>query len=83
MKLVIDILGWLGAAAYLSAYALVSTKKLAGDSLPFQGLNVLGGVLLVVNSAYYLAWPSVALNIVWIGIAIFIIGQKTIRRDKA
>jgi hypothetical protein len=75
----VDFLGWLGAAAYLIAYALVSTKKLAGDSSIFQGLNLLGGVTLVVNSAYYRVWPSVAVNAAWAGIAVIVLAKKRIQ----
>ncbi len=81
-KLVIDLLGWVGAAAYLVAYALVSMKKLEGDAPLFQGMNVLGGALLVVNSAYYQAWPSVALNVVWMGVAIFVLGRYAVSQRK-
>ena len=70
LRLAIDILGWLGAAALLAAYALVSAKRLDGDSMKFQLLNLIGSVLLIVNSAYYGAFPSVFVNVVWIGIAI-------------
>ena len=69
-NLLIDATGWLGAVALLSAYALVSAKKLAGDSLRYQALNLLGGGLLIVNSFYYGAFPSVGVNVVWIAIAI-------------
>ncbi|MBI4731529.1 MAG: hypothetical protein HY781_05270 [Chloroflexi bacterium] len=82
IKVFIDLLGWIGAAAYLVAYTLVSTKKLAGDSPIFQGLNVLGGVLLVGNSAYYRVWPSVAVNAAWAGIAVFILGRHLLRRNR-
>lgn len=68
-----DILGWIGAALLLGAYALVSTKTLEGDSVAYQGLNLLGSAFLIVNSAYYGAFPSVGVNVVWIGIAIFAI----------
>ena len=36
----IDIGGWVGAVALLSAYALVSNRRLAGDSVRFQALNL-------------------------------------------
>ena len=77
LDLLSDLLGWLGAALLLVAYGLVSTKKLEGDSIPYQLLNLLGSVFLVVNSAYYGAYPSVGVNVVWIGIAIFaILGSR-------
>lgn len=70
-QLLIDVLGWTGAVCLLLAYFLVSGKKLAGDSLHYQLLNLAGGALLTINSLYYGAFPSVAVNVVWIGIALF------------
>lgn len=74
-----DLLGWIGAALLLGAYALVSTKRLEGDSLVYQLLNLFGSAFLIVNSAYYGAYPSVGVNVVWIGIAIFAILRLRIR----
>jgi len=65
-----DIFGWIGAALLLGAYALVSTKRLEGDSVAYQGLNLLGSAMLIVNSFYYGAYPSVGVNVIWIGIAL-------------
>lgn len=65
-----DLIGWLGAALVLSAYFLVSTQRLDGDSAPFQWLNLAGGVGLLVNTLYYRAFPSSLVNIVWIIIAV-------------
>ena len=70
IRFVIDVIGWLGAAALLAAYALVSAKRLDGDSMRFQLLNLLGAVFLIINSAYYGAYPSAFVNVVWIGIAV-------------
>jgi len=33
-SVLIDVIGWIGAVAILVAYALVSTKKLEGNSTP-------------------------------------------------
>jgi len=76
----IDILGWIGVAALLTAYALVSMKKLGGDSLAYQLLNLVGGGLLIVNSYYYGAYPSVGINLAWIGIAIFTLSRRKDQR---
>lgn len=75
-QLLIDILGWIGAVCLLLAYFLVSRKRLAGDSLNYQLLNLAGGGLLTVNSLYYGAFPSVAVNVVWIGIALFTLSKR-------
>lgn len=74
--LLIDLTGWIGVAALLIAYALVSMRKLEGDSLAYQALNVTGGALLIVNSFYYGAYPSVGVNIAWIGIALFTLARR-------
>ena len=71
MGLTIDILGWFGALFVLLAYALVSTRRVAGNSRPYQSLNVAGASLLLANTAYAGAYPSSFVNAVWIGIAIF------------
>lgn len=67
---IIDLMGWSGAVLLLLAYALVSNRKLAGDSARFQLLNLSGGVLLAANSFHYGALPSVAVNAVWIAIGL-------------
>lgn len=69
-SLLIDILGWTGVASLLIAYGLVSYKKLEGDSIAYQLLNLVGSALLILNSLYFGAYPSVGVNIAWIGIAI-------------
>lgn len=68
-----DSLGWAGAFLLLLAYALVSFKKLAADSLAYQGLNVVASILLAINTLYHRAYPSSFVNIVWTFIAIFAI----------
>lgn len=67
---VVDVVGWIGAGALLSAYALVSSGRLAGRGLAFQLLNLLGAVGLLVNGVYHGAWPSAGLNAVWLVIGV-------------
>ena len=79
-RMIIDILGWVGTITYLVAYALVSLKKVEGDSIHFQGMNLIAGIFLVINTVYWKAYPSAALNIAWIGIAMFTLGRKKLSR---
>jgi hypothetical protein len=37
---IIDTLGWVGTILYLVAYALVFMKKVEGDSVVHQGMNI-------------------------------------------
>ena len=73
--LLLEGVGWLGAAVLLLAYGLVSTGRLSGDAPRFQLLNVAGAAGLLANGAYHGAWPSVVLNVVW-----GVIGAVTLRR---
>jgi hypothetical protein len=72
----LDAIGWAGAAALLVAYAMVSFKKLEGDSTAYQFLNVAGSLLLAVNTISYGAYPSSFVNMIWIGIAVFSIASR-------
>lgn len=72
---VIDLLGWLGAAAVLAAYAMISTHRVQAASLKYQGLNLFGGALLAVNTGYYKAYPSTLVNVIWMGIALYTLSR--------
>ena len=65
----INLIGWVGAALVLIAYGLISTKWMEGNSVSYQALNVSGAILLVINSYYLGAYPSVGVNAAWVGIA--------------
>jgi hypothetical protein len=69
MKLIIDILGWIGSVEVIIAYGLNSYQKLNSDSNVFQFLNLTGAIFLIVNTLYYGAYPSTFINIVWVVIA--------------
>ncbi|MCB0490568.1 MAG: hypothetical protein KDC99_18980 [Cyclobacteriaceae bacterium] len=70
MKLLIDIIGWIGSVEVILAYGLNSYQKLKSDSLSFQILNVTGAAFLIINTVYYGAFPSAFINVVWVLIAI-------------
>ena len=80
MKLTVDVIGWIAASAVLLAYALVSTGKVKAASHRYQGLNLVGGLGLAVNTAYYTSYPSTALNVVWAVIAVYAIWQLVASR---
>jgi hypothetical protein len=72
-EILINIFGWVGAILLVLAYGLVSIKRVGGDSIFYQILNVIASVLLITNSYYYKAFPSVAVNCIWISIALITI----------
>ena len=61
----------MGAAALLVAYAMVSHKKLEGNSAAYQLLNISGSLLLAANTIFYGSYPSTFVNLIWAGIAVF------------
>ncbi len=71
-----DTIGWAGAAALLIAYAMVSSKKLEGNSTAYQFLNIVGSFLLAANTIFYRAYPSSFVNLIWMGIAVFSIATR-------
>ena len=66
-------LGWLGAIIFLVAYYLVSSGKLAADSLRYQLMCMISGVCMVVLGSATGAWPSAFSNAVF-----FLIGLYTV-----
>ncbi|MBM3312028.1 MAG: hypothetical protein FJY80_11025 [Candidatus Aminicenantes bacterium] len=70
-NLVINVVGWTGGALVLAAYFLVSTGRVKGDSVLYQLLNLVGSALIIANSFHFGAFPSVAVNGVWILIAAY------------
>ena len=75
-NLLIDMIGWIGVISLLLAYSLVSMRKVEGDSLVYQSMNLVGSAFLIVNSFHYRAFPSVGVNVVWVGIAAFTMARK-------
>ena len=79
MPALIDLLGWIGAAALLTAYWMVSTRRTDGAAITYQTLNLIGSVLVLLNSLFYGAYPSVAVNGVWIVIGVYAISMASRR----
>ena len=67
--LLADAIGWAGAACLLLAYARLSSGRLT-VGVGYHLLNLAGAGGLAVNGAFHHAWPSTALNLVWLGIGL-------------
>jgi hypothetical protein len=80
-ELLINILGWTGSVLYLLAYALVSLKKAEGDSVLYQGMNIIAGILLVIYTFSLGAFATTGLNVVWVAIGLFTLGRKWLTRS--
>jgi len=49
----------------------LSFGKIEARSNVYQWMNLVGAMGFIINCAWNAAWPSVALNVVWVGIAIY------------
>ena len=62
----VEIAGWGGAVLILLAYLLLSAGRTTGQSLGYQGMNVVGAAGFVINGWWHGAIPSAALNVLWL-----------------
>ena len=70
LDLLMEVVGWIGAILILAGYFLLSAGKLDAKSPSYQWLNVIGAIGFIANSSWNEAWPSAALNVIWVGIGI-------------
>lgn len=74
----IDMIGWIGSAMIVGAYAFNTYGKIRSDSHIYHWLNIIGSICLVINTYYHNAIPSTVVNAIWIVIAL--LGLLRIRR---
>jgi hypothetical protein len=67
----VSVAGWTAAVLILAAYGLLSFGKIQARSWIYQVMNIAGAAGFIINCAYNNAWPSVALNVVWMVIAFY------------
>lgn len=67
----LEIFGWYGAAAILSAYALVSFSVISANGWVYQLLNLTGAIGVMIISFVKQARQPALLNLVW-GLVAFI-----------
>jgi hypothetical protein len=66
VQLAVEVVGWAGAALILFAYLLLSAGRLTGQSMVYQGMNVVGAAGFVINGWWHGALPSASLNVLWL-----------------
>lgn len=69
----IDLMGWVGSVLLIAAYWMVSKKRIDPESKRYHGLNICGSIFLIINSGHYGAFPSTAVNVIWVFIGLFYI----------
>ncbi len=82
VELAVEIVGWAGALLILLAYLLLSAGRLGGQSIVYQGMNVVGAAGFVVNGWWHGAMPSATLNVLWLMIGVFASVRIVTRRRR-
>lgn len=71
-RIIVEVIGWLGAIALLAGYYLIQTQTAKHDDLLYILLNIIGAIFLTINTLYHRAYPSVVTNLIWAMIGSFI-----------
>lgn len=71
LRTFVEFSGWTAALLILGAYGLLSFGKIQPRSATYQWMNIVGALGFIINSGWNGAWPSAALNVVWLGIALY------------
>ncbi len=71
MKLLIEITGWAGALLVLTAYILLTLRRLTPASPSYRWLNMAGSAGLIVNAVANGAFPPAFLNVVWLAMTAY------------
>ncbi len=82
LDIMMEVVGWIGGALILAGYFLLSNGKLDAKSPTYQWLNVIGAIGFIANSGWNGAWPSAALNVIWVGIGVVALIKIFARREK-
>lgn len=80
MELVFEVLGWIGAAAILLGYFLISVGRIR-NGLKYQLINLVGAVSLLINALVNDVWAFVALNAVWTVTAVYALVRIAMKHD--
>jgi hypothetical protein len=80
LKTFIDVCGWVAVLLILGAYGLLSFGKMPARSPIYQWMNVVGALGFIINCSWTGAWPSVALNVAWLGIAAYALRRNSRRQ---
>lgn len=78
--MIVDWFGWAGTVCILVAFFLLTHKTVHSHSLAYLGLNLIGGVLLAVDTFADASFPAFSLNMVWVLIALY--GLVRAREEK-
>jgi len=77
--LIIAAIGWVGAVSVLLAYLLLLRHATNADSYLYLSLNFAGSACLALSTSAAHAWPSAAVNLIWLAIGIVPLARAWVR----
>jgi len=75
-----DAIGLLGVVLILLAYLLLQAGRVHGNALPYQLLNALGAVLVLVSLLYAFNLSAVLMELAWLLVSIYGIARNRRRK---
>lgn len=75
-----DILGTVGVAVIIFAYALLQTERLRSDELRYSLLNAIGASLIIISLYFNFNFPAFVVEFFWLLISLFGIGKYLFKR---
>jgi len=77
-----DLIGFAGMFCIVGAFAYSNLAK-EMNMILFNLVNLAGAVLLIISLTVNFNLPTMVLEIVWVGIALFGLGREFVRRRNA
>ena len=81
LQFTMEVIGWLGALAFLLSYFFLISGKWSSTSFIYHLFNILGGVMLTVNTIYYRSFSAAFINLAWALIAAYGVYKDQIRME--
>ena len=76
------LVGFVGMVMIVSAYAYLTASKAANPFI-LHGTNLLGAILLAISLLVHTNLPSLVLEAIWIGVALWGLTKAILARRKA
>jgi hypothetical protein len=68
--MIFNIIGFLGAASIVVAYALLQFGRLQAQQRLYSAMNAVGAALILISLAVEPNWPSIAIESFWLLISV-------------
>jgi hypothetical protein len=74
--MLIEIIGWIGSVLIVGSYLLNIQGKINAKDSRYIWANLVGGFCFIIHTYVHQAYPSVAVNVIWVLIALTAIFRK-------